>query len=61
MALVLALIALLAIRTYEAMLYLGPLLSLMVMLGKVWRAPARPWLPTLLHLLSRRSCFMISA
>lgn len=40
-----------AVRTYEAMIYLGPILSLMV-LHAVWRAPARPWLPTALHLLS---------
>ena len=49
--LVLAVIGGLAIRTYEAMIYLGPLLSLMV-LWAIWRAPARPWLPTLLHLLA---------
>ena len=47
----LAVIGALAIRTYEAMIYLGPLLSLMV-LWAVWRAPSRPWLPTILHLLS---------
>jgi hypothetical protein len=49
--LVLAVIGGLAIRTYEAMLYLGPLLSVMV-LWRIWRAPARPWLPTFLYLLS---------
>ena len=49
--LLLAVIGGLAIRTYEAMIYLGPLLSLMV-LWAIWRAPARPWLPTLLYLLS---------
>ena len=49
--LVLAVIGGLAIRTYEAMIYLGPLLSLMV-LWAIRRAPARPWLPTLLHLLA---------
>jgi hypothetical protein len=48
-SLVLALVAALAMRTYETMLYLGPLLSLMV-LWKVWSAQARPILPTLLHL-----------
>jgi hypothetical protein len=47
----LAVIGGLAIRTYEAMIYLGPLLSLM-MLGAIRRAPARPWLPTLLYLFS---------
>jgi hypothetical protein len=47
----LAVIGGLAIRTYEAMIYLGPLLSLMV-LWAIRRAPARPWLPTLLYLLS---------
>ena len=41
----------LAIRTYEVMLYLGPLLSVMVGWA-IWRAPSRPWLPTFLHLLS---------
>ena len=47
----LAVIGFLAIRTYEAMLYLGPLLSAMV-LWAIWRAPSRPWLPTFLYLLS---------
>jgi hypothetical protein len=47
----LAVIGFLAIRTYEAMLYLGPLLSAMV-LWAIWRAPSRPWLPTTLHLVS---------
>jgi hypothetical protein len=47
----LAVIGLLAVRTYEAMIYLGPLLSLMI-LWAIWRAPARPWLPVALHLLS---------
>jgi hypothetical protein len=40
-----------AIRTYEVMLYLGPLLSAMVAWA-IWRAPSRPWLPTTLHLVS---------
>ncbi|MFO1160158.1 MAG: hypothetical protein U1E60_15055 [Reyranellaceae bacterium] len=47
----LAVIGLLGIRTYEAMLYLGPLLAAMI----VWairRAPSRPWLPTTLHLVA---------
>ena len=47
----LAVIGGLAIRTYEVMLYLGPLLSVMI-LWAIWRAPSRPWLPTTLHLLS---------
>jgi hypothetical protein len=47
----LAVIGGLAIRTYEVMIYLGPLLSAMV-LWAIWRAPSRPWLPTLLHLLA---------
>jgi hypothetical protein len=47
----LAVIGLLAVRTYEAMIYLGPLLSLMI-LWAIRRAPVRPWLPTTLHLLA---------
>jgi hypothetical protein len=47
----LAVIGGLAIRTYEAMLYLGPLLSAMVGWA-IWRAPSRPWLPTTLHLVA---------
>lgn len=47
----LAVIGLLAVRTYEAMLYLGPLLSAMI-LWAIWRAPSRPWFPTFLHLLA---------
>jgi hypothetical protein len=47
----LAVIGLLAVRTYEAMLYLGPLLAAMI-LWALWRAPSRPWLPAVLHLLS---------
>ena len=50
----LAVIALLATRTYEAMLYLGPLLAAMVV-WRLWRAPSRPWLATALHLLSAAS------
>ena len=50
-SIVLVLAAALATRTYEVMIYLGPLLSLMV-LWRVWRAPARPLVPTLLHLLA---------
>src|SRR6267154_2311742 len=48
-SLVLVLAAALATRTYEVMIYLGPLMSLMI-LWRVWRAPARPIVPTLLHL-----------
>src|SRR5216683_825029 len=47
----LAVIGLLAVRTYEAMLYLGPVLAAMIVWA-VWRAPSRPWLATGLHLLS---------
>ena len=47
----LAVISLLAARTYESMIYLGPLLSVMV-LHTLWRMPSRPWLPTTLYLLS---------
>ncbi|MBV8185876.1 MAG: hypothetical protein JOY64_24785 [Alphaproteobacteria bacterium] len=47
----LAVIGVLGMRTYEAMLYLGPLLAAMIA-WRVWRAPARPWLPMLLHGLS---------
>ncbi len=48
-SLVLVLAAALATRTYEVMIYLGPLLSLMI-LWQVWRMSARPIIPTLLHL-----------
>jgi hypothetical protein len=54
----LLLLSLMAIRTYETMIYLGPLLSVL-MLWQVWRAPARPLLPTLLHLVA--AVFMILA
>jgi hypothetical protein len=47
----LAIISLLAMRTYEAMIYLGPLLSVLV-LHAIWRAPQRPWFAVGLHLLS---------
>ena len=47
-AIALLLLSLLAIRTYETMLYLGPLLSCLV-LWKVWRAGARPIVPALLY------------
>src|SRR3954468_21836293 len=49
--LALALLALLAMRIYETMIYLGPLLCVIVVL-KVWRAPSRPLLPTLLYLIA---------
>lgn len=49
--LALALLALMAVRTYETMIYLGPLLCLII-LWKVWRAPARPVVATLLYLLA---------
>src|SRR6187455_2255087 len=52
----LVLLAMMAMRTYETMIYLGPLLCGIV-LWKVWRAPARPVLPTLLHLVA--ATFMI--
>jgi hypothetical protein len=57
-SIVLLLLALMAIRTYETMIYLGPLLAYLV-LWTVWRAPARPPLPTLLHLIA--AVFMIMA
>ncbi len=50
-SIVLALATALATRTYEVMIYLGPLLSAMV-LWRVARAPARPIVPTLLHLVA---------
>ncbi|TMJ23733.1 MAG: hypothetical protein E6G95_19085 [Alphaproteobacteria bacterium] len=50
---ILLLLALLAIR-----IYLGPLLG-GIILWKLWRAPARPVVPTLLHLAS--AVFMILA
>ncbi len=45
----LAAVAAFATRTYEVMLYLGPLLAAMI-LWALWRAPARPVVTTLLHL-----------
>jgi hypothetical protein len=50
-SLFLAVIGLLAMRTCEAMLYLGPLLAAMIG-WRVWRAPSRTWLAVALHLLS---------
>jgi hypothetical protein len=55
-AIVLVLLSIFAIRIYETMLYLGPLLAC-AMLWKVWRAQARPVGPALLHLAS--AVFMI--
>ena len=50
-SIVLVLAAALATRTYEVMIYLGPLMASMV-LWRVWRVPARPIVPTLLHLVA---------
>jgi hypothetical protein len=44
-------ISVLAVRTYEAMIYLGPILSGMI-LHVVWRAPSRPRLATALYVLA---------
>ena len=44
-------ISVLGVRTYEAMIYLGPILSGMI-LHVVWRASSRPRLATTLYLLS---------
>lgn len=49
--LALALLALLAIRIYETMIYLGPLLCLII-LWKIWRAPSRPIIATGLYVLA---------
>ena len=48
---VLALVSALAIRTYEAMIYLGPLLTAMI-LWKLRRTEPRPVVPMMLYLLS---------
>lgn len=50
-SIVLALAAFLSMRTYETMLYLGPMLCV-ITVCKVWFAPSRPILPTLLYLAS---------
>ena len=50
--LALALLALLSIRIYETMIYLGPLLCIII-LWRVWRAPSRPVIPTALYLSGR--------
>ena len=47
----LAVVSGLAIRTYESLIYLGPLLSAMVV-HTLWRIRERPWLATGLYLLS---------
>ena len=47
----LAVVSGLAIRTYESLIYLGPLLSAIVV-HTLWRIRERPWLPTALYLLS---------
>jgi hypothetical protein len=48
-AIVVTLAAFLSTRTYETMLYLGPLLCV-ITVCKVWFAPRRPLLPALLYL-----------
>lgn len=52
---VLALASLLAIRTYETMIYLGPLLCVLI-LWKVWKTPRRPIVATALYFLSAAFC-----
>lgn len=47
-SLMLAALAFLSMRTYEVMIYLGPLLAAMIF-WVIRRAPARPVLPTVLH------------
>ncbi len=47
----LAVVAAFATRTYEVMLYLGPLLTAMI-LWALYRAPSRPIATTVLHLLA---------
>ncbi len=49
-------LAALAIRTYEVLIYLGPLLALMV-LWQVWRMPRRPIVASLLH-VAAAGCFI---
>lgn len=48
-SLMLAALAFLSMRTYEVMIYLGPLLAGMIFWA-IYRAPARPLLPTALHI-----------
>jgi hypothetical protein len=47
----LAVVGLVAVRAYEAMLYLGPTLAAMIA-WTIWRTPSRPWLAAGLHILS---------
>jgi hypothetical protein len=47
-SLMLAALAFLSMRTYEVMIYLGPMLAGMIFWA-IYRAPARPFLPTALH------------
>jgi hypothetical protein len=47
-SLMLAALAFLSMRTYEVMIYLGPMLAGMIFWA-IYRAPARPLLPTALH------------
>jgi hypothetical protein len=54
----LAVIAAFAARVYEVMIYLGPLLSAMI-LWALYRAPARPVVATVLHLVA--AAFFIKA
>jgi hypothetical protein len=55
-SLVLLAASVLAIRTYEVFIYLGPLLAAMT-LWQVWRMPRRPVVPVLLH-LAAAGCFV---
>ncbi len=56
-ALGMLLIGILAIRTYEALIYLGPLLAAMV-LWTLWQQKQRPLLPTLIY-LAVALCFLL--
>ena len=47
--LILALVAFVALRTYEAALYLAPIVAAMI-LWRIWSAAQRPFWPTLLYL-----------
>ena len=55
-SLVLLAASVLAIRTYEVFIYLGPLLAAMS-LWQVWRMPRRPIVPVLLH-VAAAGCFV---
>ncbi len=50
-ALLLTAVAALAMRTYEVMIYLGPLMAVMI-LATLYRVPVRPVVPTVLYILS---------